>query len=217
MNELEDLALLRDEVPVRDTQAVEETVLAEILAPGRRESARKPRTTRPAPRWGLRPVIAGRAAAVAGTAALAGAAAVTAVNLGAPAGTVTLAAWTVTAGPDHAVHVTIRQLSDPAGLQRELRADGVPARVAFAHDISDSPPLPAGCRPPAIPVQENINLQSKILDESGETIANQVTFTVHPQAIPHGIGIYLTVVPESSNGGYGWGLDLVQAAKACTG
>ena len=158
----------------------------------------------------------GRAAALTGTAALAGAAAVTALNLGAPAGTATLAAWTVTAGPGHTVHVTIRQLSDPAGLQRELRAYGVPARVAFAHDTSDSPPLPAGCRPPAIPVQENIQLQSKIVDFSGETL-NGIFFTVHPQAIPHGIGIYLAVMPQSGNGSYGTGLDLVQATKACTG
>lgn len=159
----------------------------------------------------------GRAAALAGMAALAGAAAVTAVNPSTPARTVTLAAWTVTVSPDHAVHVAIRQLSDAAGLQRVLRADGIPARVAFTQDISDSPPLPAGCRPPAIPVQENINLQSKIEDESGETIANQVAFTLHPQAIPHGIGIYLGVKPESSNGSYGSELDLVQATKACTG
>jgi hypothetical protein len=66
MNELEHLALLRDEVPVPDTQAVEEAVRAEILAPGPREPSRKRRRTRPASRWSMRPVIAGALAVAIG-------------------------------------------------------------------------------------------------------------------------------------------------------
>ena len=44
---------------------------------------------------------------------------------------VRLAAWTVVRRPDGVVAVTIRELYNPAGLQRELRADGVPAVVTF--------------------------------------------------------------------------------------
>jgi hypothetical protein len=44
---------------------------------------------------------------------------------------VRLAAWTVTKLPDGNIKVTIRELKDPAGLQRTLRADGVPASVTF--------------------------------------------------------------------------------------
>lgn len=42
-----------------------------------------------------------------------------------------LAAWTVTRTPAGLVTVTVRQLNDPAGLQRTLRADGVPSFVRF--------------------------------------------------------------------------------------
>jgi hypothetical protein len=55
--------------------------------------------------------------------------------------TVQLAAWTVVKQADGTVYVTIRELRDPAGLQRTLRADGIPASVTFAGQ-----PNPA-CRP----------------------------------------------------------------------
>jgi hypothetical protein len=44
---------------------------------------------------------------------------------------VVLAAWTVTKLADGNISVTVRELKDPAGLQRTLRADGVPASVTF--------------------------------------------------------------------------------------
>ena len=74
------------------------------------------------------------AAAVAAGAALA-------VSMLTPAShqsTAQLAAWTVARQADGTVSITIRQFRDPAGLQRELRADGVPASVIF------NPRLPAG-------------------------------------------------------------------------
>jgi hypothetical protein len=52
-----------------------------------------------------------------------------------------LAAWTVTKLADGNISVTIRELTDPAGLQGTLRADGVPASVTFRDQ-----PNPA-CRP----------------------------------------------------------------------
>jgi hypothetical protein len=42
-----------------------------------------------------------------------------------------LAAWTVVKQADGTVLVKIREFRDPAGLQRELRADGIPASVKF--------------------------------------------------------------------------------------
>jgi hypothetical protein len=52
-----------------------------------------------------------------------------------------LAAWTVAKRADGTIQVTIREMRDPAGLQRKLRADGVPAAVTF---FSGSIPR---CRP----------------------------------------------------------------------
>jgi hypothetical protein len=49
-----------------------------------------------------------------------------------PSRPVQLAAWTVVKQADGTVYVTIRELRDPAGLQRALRADGIPASVTFA-------------------------------------------------------------------------------------
>jgi hypothetical protein len=56
---------------------------------------------------------------------------------------------------------TVRELADAAGLQRALRADGRPARVAFRVGIpSDSPPLPAECKNVAMSDEANANLQA---------------------------------------------------------
>jgi hypothetical protein len=44
---------------------------------------------------------------------------------------VRLAAWTVAWQADGSIKVTFRQATDAAGLQRTLRADGVPASVTF--------------------------------------------------------------------------------------
>jgi hypothetical protein len=41
------------------------------------------------------------------------------------------AAWTVATQADGGIRVTIRELRNPAGLQRALRADGVPASGTF--------------------------------------------------------------------------------------
>ena len=42
-----------------------------------------------------------------------------------------LAAWTVAKQGDGGIRITIRELRDPAGLQRTLRADGAPVSVTF--------------------------------------------------------------------------------------
>jgi hypothetical protein len=58
---------------------------------------------------------------------------------------VELAAWTVTKLANGRISVTIRELKDPAGLQRRLRADGVPASVTFAqHEDPACRPYPGG-------------------------------------------------------------------------
>jgi hypothetical protein len=59
-----------------------------------------------------------------------------------------LAAWTVTKLPDGNISVTIRELTDPAGLQATLRADGVPASVTFRNQQNPAcRPYPGGTIP----------------------------------------------------------------------
>jgi hypothetical protein len=67
---------------------------------------------------------------VTGVTAVAGAIAVAAALL-VPGGTSTPPPWTVTKVSDDTIKVTINDLKDPEGLEQELRADGIPARVEF--------------------------------------------------------------------------------------
>jgi hypothetical protein len=71
------------------------------------------------------------ALAVATGAALAVTALAPASHQGGHQPTVQLAAWTVDRLASGNISVTIRELTDPAGLQRKLRADGVLASVTF--------------------------------------------------------------------------------------
>jgi hypothetical protein len=70
------------------------------------------------------------------------------VPAGRPAGhqpTAQLAAWTVVKQADGNISVTIRELKDPAGLQRTLRADGVPASVTLVNQQNEAcQPYPGG-------------------------------------------------------------------------
>jgi hypothetical protein len=158
-----------------------------------------------------------RGAAAAGVAAVAAAAVLTTVSPTTPAKNTTLDAWTVTVSSDHTVNVTIRQLSDAAGLQQTLRNDGIPARVAFqAGEPSTSPPLPAGCTKVAMSDEANADLQGKILGTEPGMSPRDLALTLSPKAIPSGIGIYLAIERPDANG-WGWSLALVQAAPSCTG
>lgn len=92
----------------------------------------------------------------------------------------TLTAWTVTRQPDGKIVVTIRELRDPAGLQRTLRADGVPASVSFSQS---GPPAPAACQP------YNISRAGlgKVYDIRAH--ARRPVLVISPSALPAGAGV----------------------------
>jgi hypothetical protein len=133
-----------------------------------------------------------------------------------------LAAWTVVKQANGTVLVKIREFRDPAGLQRRLRADGVPASIAFI------PANLAGKGASAI-----VHFKGNPCREynGGEGQAQNVVtggspFTVgmfiHPSAIPSGAGVQFVVgrnavynSPGESGGGmWEW---LVQPSPQCTG
>ncbi len=127
-----------------------------------------------------------------------------------------LAAWTVTKGPGHTLTILVRQLRDPAGLERTLRDDGVPSAVAFqGGTLSDTPPLPRPCRDVHMSDRANADLQGKIIGPGLAPDPHAVALVIHTAQIPRGIGLNLTV--QVSRRGYGWSLGLVQASPACTG
>lgn len=146
--------------------------------------------------------------AAAAAMSVAAGAALTVTSLAGPArpAPVQLTAWTVAMKPGGSVQVTIRDLRDPAGLQRRLRADGVPATVRF----DANPPLrsqrPRRCLNYPVRSGSGVRLWERILQ--GATTREQTMFTIHPSAIPAGAGLWMNVSPPAR---HGQGSDLASA------
>ena len=130
---------------------------------------------------------------------------------------VQLAAWTVVTQPGGNVSVIIRELRDPAGLQRRLRADGVPATVTFLNQLN--PACRRRGRAPAL---------AGMHTPAGDALFNRVfpphpgppgVIVIRPSALPSGGGVQLA----ASFGSPGpralitIGAGLVQASPECTG
>ncbi len=141
--------------------------------------------------------------------ALAGAAAVAlAVAALLPAGhqagrpsPIQLAAWTVVKHADGTIVVTVRQLRDPAGLQRTLRADGVPASVTFSGH------QPRACH--GYPVDHA--LMNKVFGGHGPPLV------IRPSALPSGAGIQLNPGHYPPGAPIALAAGLVHASPRCTG
>jgi hypothetical protein len=138
-------------------------------------------------------------------------------------GRTTLAAWSVVREPHGLLKVTIRQLRDPAGLQRTLAADGVAANVRFVHHFfqpSNSNDVPKGCLPPHLSSAAIAKLDEKLIP-SNVTVPGNDAFIFRPSAIPHGIGLYLKAwAPKpgtKSAATLSMEINLVQATHRCTG
>lgn len=125
--------------------------------------------------------------------------------------TAQLAAWTVARQADGSIRVTIRQLRDPAGLQRTLRADGVPASVTLARQQNPA------CRPYSSLIQR-ARLLSLVVTVTWPR--EPVNFVIHPAALPPGAGLQITALHQHHDGFglvYGMPGQLVQASPQCTG
>jgi hypothetical protein len=179
------------------------------------------------------PVLAGALAVAAGAAL-----AVTSLLPGTPQAshqpTAPLAAWTVAKQSDGTVRVTIRELSNPAGLQRKLRADGVPASVTLIGQQNPS------CRP----YRASRTLLDSVVTRTfeilptvhhgpptglpGSVLNLVIIMKIHPSALPSGTGVQLAstftlLPPVTTNGGTqrtartGVAMGLVYASPQCTG
>jgi hypothetical protein len=112
-----------------------------------------------------------------------------------------LAAWIVVKHADGTVVVTVRQLRDPAGLQRTLRADGVPATVTFSGQE------PRACR--------NYPLDPALLHRIFSF--NQPPLVIHPSALPDGTGVRLSPGHYPPGAPIALSAGLVHASAQCTG
>ena len=151
-----------------------------------------------------------RAAGLAGALAV-GAAVAAAVTALGPAGHqqpshpggIQLAAWTVVRRADGTIDVTLRQLRDPAGLQRTLRADGLPAAVTFSGQ------LPSSCQRFAA----DGALIRRVF--SGHQAGGYPVMVIHPAALPAGAGVAIN--PPDQWPITNVAIGLVQASPQCTG
>jgi hypothetical protein len=179
-----------------------------------------------------------RAAGLAGATAVAVAAAVGVTVALAPAGhepraqsghlpAARLAAWTVDRSASGTIYVTIRELSDLAGLQRTLRADGVPASVTLASQRNRAChvyPNPGGSGPEAI-VREftpQLGATSKLAvsltgNVAGFPAAGADVLYIDPSSLPHGAGLQITTDDAPSGPSFMVLVGLVSASAACTG
>lgn len=141
-----------------------------------------------------------------------------------------LTAWTVSRQANGEITVTIRELNDPAGLQRELRADGVPASVRFSGSQNPScQPYPASQAQLAqvypvpygqLPPQPTGRVQ---WTEPGVAPSRPIVYAViRPSALPSGTGVQITSFYSSSGSQQRWvrvssSLGMVYASAGCTG
>jgi hypothetical protein len=140
-----------------------------------------------------------------------------------------LAAWTVSKQADGTVFVKIREFRDPAGLQRKLRADGVPASAIFirgqvrihAVRCPSTAPHRSACdsiKTDTYPCRQFSGGQGQL---SKVVTGNPfgVGMFIHPSALPRHAGVQFSV-PRNWKPHQGlpqfleW---LVQASPRCTG
>jgi hypothetical protein len=139
-----------------------------------------------------------------------------------------LAAWTVTKLAHGNIRVTIRELKDPAGLQRTLRADGVPASVTFvARQNPACRPYPASAArlkkvfpvpyrdfPPRKGAPHSVPVTGTNALPKGHT----VVIVIHPAALPGTAGVQIAVSDTGPHGTLAVDFPgLVYAIPQCTG
>jgi hypothetical protein len=134
---------------------------------------------------------------------------------------VQLAAWTVTQQADGTIKVTFREADDAAGLQRTLRADGVPASVTFTGHQNPA------CRPyasrghqafwPFGPNTGPLNGRS-FIHNAQSAFTSPYALVIHPSALPAGAGLQIWVsgTPGAADN-FQLNVSLVRASQPCTG
>jgi hypothetical protein len=147
------------------------------------------------------PGVAAGALAVAAAAVLAVTALQPAGHQAGPQPPIHLTAWTVTKQANGTIKVTVRQLRDPQGLQRTLRADGVPASVTFGG-------YPRACQ--RYPKMSAV-LMAEIFGGHGPPLV------IHPQALPQGVGIQLSPGHHQRGAPIALMAGLVRTSPGCTG
>ena len=138
---------------------------------------------------------------------------------------VQLAAWTVARQADGSIRVTFREATDPAGLQRTLRADGVPVSVTFTgHQNTACQPYPlSGSQAEPSPGQPFGGPMGSVvprdfLRNPKQSYTTPYALVIRPSALPSGAGlqIWTSGTPGAADN-FQLNVSLVQASPQCTG
>ena len=134
---------------------------------------------------------------------------------------VQLAAWTVTRQADGNIKITFREATDAAGLQRTLRADGVPVSVTFTGQQNPAcQPYPSGGSPAFRPFGPRTGPLdgSRFAGNPKEAYETPYALVIDPSALPHGAGLQIWVsgTPGAADN-FQLGTSLVKASPQCTG
>lgn len=117
-----------------------------------------------------------------------------------------LTAWTVVKHADGTVYVRINELRDPGGLQRKLRADGVPASVVFGN------PTKVHQKPCQWYNGNRAGLLPKVVPSIASGPEHAI-LAIRPSALPAGAGVQIITMTNLSR----IGVRLVSTSQGCTG
>ncbi len=205
MDEITMYTALRPQAPGNAgelTGAVRQRVAGEFGPPPRR-GRRVPGRGRPGRR---------RLLLAAGAVAAAAAAAIAIVQAAGPergTGQFVTAAWVVRHNANGTVKVTLKQARDAAGLQRALRADGIPAYVRIGPWASKpSQPLTAWPAEECVQRGGGPPVPRKVVEDvfpfpAGGGPDQGYAVTIRPSAIPEGDSILIQVVWTQGNSLFG--------------
>jgi len=134
---------------------------------------------------------------------------------------VRLAAWTVARQTDGNIKVTFREAADAGGLQRTLRADGVPASVTFTgHQNPACQPYTSRARQafwPFGPTTGPLSGRSSF-HHAQSAFTSPYALVIDPSALPAGAGLQIWVsgTPGAADN-FQLNVNLVRASPQCTG
>jgi hypothetical protein len=134
---------------------------------------------------------------------------------------VRLAAWTVTRQANGTIKVTFRHATDAAGLQRTLRAQGVPASVTFTgHRNPACQPYASGAGQafwPFGPSSGPLGGHS-FFHHAQNAFTSPYALVIDPSALPAGAGLQIWVsgTPGAADN-FQLNVSLVRASQQCTG
>jgi hypothetical protein len=129
---------------------------------------------------------------------------------------VQLTAWTVIRQADGSIKVTFREATDPAGLQRTLRADGVPVSVTFTGQQNPACQRYSSSGQAFWPYSPKTD--PLVRPTGKDAFTTPYALVINPSALPSGVGleIWTSGTPGGADN-FQLQVLLVRTSPQCTG